>query len=255
MSLPTVAKLDRFSFTGEHHQVLTRVPLAVSRSHQVELVLQYGNSEGFDAVRVSVNDDPSGVSVHLLSIHSLPVDGQIRFAAISYDKKPIGPEPSYASFQEAVAHAHVFALSFIEIAKAQRAGSFQKAKDPTLPEQPSRHTPPEALIFQEFGSAIGVWANRPGFARSLDSPSGLLVMGLGYLDRGRPIVLGSVVVTDNGDGTYGCSVRGFEGAKLPGPQFYDDIGEALAAARPYFEFMAKKTVTFLNRPWWKRVFT
>lgn len=114
----------------------------------------------------------------------------------------------------------------------------------------------EVQLVQSYATRIGDAAKEAGWAHFTESGmAGLISISLGYMHRGNPVPLGSIVVSMEEQGQCTCSVRGFDGTSaLPGPEYYSSISEALTNAWSYFEFMAIKTSEHENRPWWKRIF-
>jgi hypothetical protein len=243
-----------YQFSEHQVQFLKEACHTLGNTKGIGVSIGFGSAEGYAAALIYVELTLGAEHSPVVLIQSAPSDdGKVWFGALAHGgTTPLGHQAGYDTLEEATSYGTMFVASVLEAHKkkhAKEAFSDNAVDSKVL-------QPWEIQFVQNYAEKIGHVAREAGWADfKADLDKNALSIALGYVRNGKPVPLGSVVITLNSEGKTLCSTRGFDGVSaLPGPQYYASVSEALTNAWRYFEFMAKKTSSHLNKPWWKKLF-
>lgn len=247
---------NAYSFSEADRKLLADSFAAVGVRKGVEVALRYGSAKTYAGVTVEVVRPKATSLSPVAHIQSVPFDEQVLFSPMSFgDNDPLGPQLAYSTLAEAVKYAAIFVGAAIDVGREGGLGS-----GPVLPQASSASgdkvlTSLETVLLEGLANEIGKLARASGFVHFSDGyVPGAASASVGYYHKGKPVPLGTFVVSRI-DGETQCSVRGIgQGSKLPGPDYYPSVSDAVQGSVNYFAFMTTRTSAELKKPWWKRLF-
>lgn len=242
-----------YAFSNAELDLLRKRIADFGAEERIGVDITFGVTSGYANAIIKVERVPNAALTPIVQLQSTPSDhGGTLFCPLSFgDNQFLGPEKAYATLDDATRHAVQFVRTVFAVDKTNlRQATAKNAIDSKVLQAW------EIQYVQSYATKIGDAAHEAGWANFTENViADSLFISLGYLYKGQPVPLGSVVVTLNESVETLCSVRGVDGtSSMPGPQYYASISEALTTAWPYFEFMAIKTSQHNKRPWWKRIF-
>lgn len=192
--------------------------------------------EGFDAYQVVLRDIAHLKESGVVAVQSFQaISGEVEFSVRSFDDQQIGPTASYQSFSEAVVFADVFVRS---VADALRKSETQERSTSSMspPHFPSSQ---DTQLIYSFNEALGRIAEVPCSTDLKPLGANSVAAGFSLLTKGVPIILGSIVLSQEQTGGIMGSVRGYDGARIMEPTHFKGTAEFFEEALPYFSGAAR----------------
>lgn len=233
-----------YSFNEKDIKQIQGVLDRVQATTGVTVSAETGNSAGFAAVILGINDLALSLKAKLIMVQSSRNElGNLEFGVLAVeDLQPVNSNPMHDSFIEGLIGAEMFLRRFIEELKLKRSNDLAFGDggncafegnvivSAVLSEE-------EVLYVQVFANDLGRLSGLRGFAKFTESKDGFIAIALGVLIKDAPMLLGTAVVVSNGTGRS-CSVRDFQNNPMPGLESYRSIQAALVATKPLFEKLA-----------------
>lgn len=247
-----------YSFSETELKLLTDSFTALGHATGTEVALKLGHGAGFAGVTIEVTRPKGSQLTPIVHIQSVALDdGNLMYCPTSCgDSGSIGPQLAYSTLADAVKYAAIFARAVIDVDRRNDDSASADNEQLHLKTQGKVLTGADTVLLDFLAKEVGKLANAPGWMHIDDGfmPNAACA-SVGYSHKGEPVALGSFVITRTEPGETYCSIRGIDKRdKLPGPDYYPSLSEAVKASIPYFSYMAKRTSDHLNRPWWKRLF-
>lgn len=244
-------------------QELSQIDSVLKRSQintGVDITYSTGNSGGFAATMIGINDQSISYKSDVVFIQSCrDASGVLAFGVLAAaDREPLSADSFFGTLLEALAVADVFLRRFIEEIKAKRS-SQKVTSSANLPVFANNViaskvlTPDEVHFVQWFANELGKTAGMQGFAKFIELNAGVVSIAIGLMYKDAPIMLGTVVVVSDETGNS-CTVRDLVNKPMPGLDMYPTIYSALRTTQPFFENMAKATAKHSRPSVWSKLF-
>lgn len=247
-----------YAFSDAEVSLLSKRLADFGMEEKIRANITFDSASGYAGAVIKVERSPNAELTPMVQLQSAPSDkGRVLFCALSFgDNQLLGPEKAYATLDEATRYAIQFVRTVFIVDKRNLEQTTKKNEYSKNAIDSKVLQAWEIQYVQSYATRIGDAAHEAGWANFTENViADSLFISLGYLYKGQPVRLGSVVVTLDESGETLCSVRGVDAtSSMPGPQYYASVSEALTTAWKYFEFMAITTSQHNKRPWWKRIF-